>query len=114
MTDYPLEGGCNCGAVRFEVTAPLVKASYCHCKRCQRRTGTAVSVSAHPAEGTFGIVAGADRLRQWKPESGGYKYFCGDCGSQIFADHPPPADPIGLPMGALPDDPRVPPRGPPV
>ncbi len=48
MTDYPLTGGCNCGAVRFEVTAPLVKASYCHCKRCQRRTGTAVSASGHP------------------------------------------------------------------
>ncbi len=24
MTDFPLTGGCNCGAVRFEVTAPLV------------------------------------------------------------------------------------------
>ena len=26
MTDYPLTGGCNCGAVRFEVTAPKMKA----------------------------------------------------------------------------------------
>jgi hypothetical protein len=34
MTDLPLTGGCNCGAVRFEVTEPLVAASYCHCKRC--------------------------------------------------------------------------------
>ena len=42
MTGLPLTGGCNCGAVRFEVTAPLVGASYCHCKRCQRRSGTAV------------------------------------------------------------------------
>ena len=63
MTELPLTGGCNCGAVRYEVTAPLLKASYCHCKRCQRRTGTAVSASAHPAEGTFRIVAGEDRLR---------------------------------------------------
>jgi hypothetical protein len=34
MPDLPLTGGCNCGAVRFEVTAPLVAASYCHCRRC--------------------------------------------------------------------------------
>jgi len=31
MTQLPLMGGCNCGAVRYEVTAPLVAASYCHC-----------------------------------------------------------------------------------
>ena len=39
MTDLPLTGGCNCGAVRFEVRQPLAAASYCHCKRCQRRSG---------------------------------------------------------------------------
>jgi hypothetical protein len=49
MTDFPLTGGCNCGAVRFEVTAPLALASYCHCKRCQRRSGAAASANAHPA-----------------------------------------------------------------
>ena len=35
-----LTGRCNCGAVRFELTEPLLGASYCHCKRCQRRTGS--------------------------------------------------------------------------
>ena len=39
MSDLPLTGGCNCGGVRFEVTEPLVAASYCHCTRCQRRSG---------------------------------------------------------------------------
>ncbi len=63
MSELPLTGGCNCGAVRFEVTAPLAVASYCHCKRCQRRSGAAASANAHPAPGTFRIVAGEDRLR---------------------------------------------------
>ena len=84
MTEFPLTGGCNCGAVRYEVTAPLVKASYCHCKRCQRRSGAAASASAHPAEGAFRIVAGEERLRMWQPERGGEKWFCGDCGSALF------------------------------
>ena len=39
-----MTGGCNCGAVRFEVTAPLGVAHYCHCRRCQRRSGTAASI----------------------------------------------------------------------
>jgi len=77
MTGLPLTGGCNCGAVRFEVTAPLVVASYCHCRRCQRRSGAAASANAHPAPGTFRIVSGEDRLRVWKPDDGGEKWFCG-------------------------------------
>ena len=107
MTGLPLTGGCNCGAVRFEVTAPLVGASYCHCKRCQRRSGTAASANAHPAAGSFRIVAGEDRLRAWRPPEGGEKWFCGDCGSSLFGRNPAHADPIGIRMGAFDGDPGV-------
>jgi len=48
-----LTGGCMCGGVRFEVDEPLVSASYCHCTRCQRRTGTAASASARIAPGCW-------------------------------------------------------------
>jgi hypothetical protein len=99
MIDFPLTGGCNCGAVRFEVTGPLVIASYCHCKRCQRRSGAGASANAHPAPDTFRIVAGEDRLRVWKPQGGGEKWFCGDCGSSLFGCNPNHADPIGIRMG---------------
>ena len=107
MTDFPLTGGCNCGAVRFEVTAPLALASYCHCKHCQRRSGTAASANAHPAPDTFRIVAGEDRLRVWKPERGGEKWFCGDCGSSLFGRNPSHADPIGVRMGVFDSDPGI-------
>jgi len=107
MTGLPLTGGCNCRAVRFEVTAPLVGASYCHCKRCQRRSGTAVSASAHPAPGSFHIVAGEDQLTVWQPEVGGAKWFCSVCGSHIYADNPSHPDSIGIRLGAFDDDPGV-------
>jgi hypothetical protein len=107
MTDLPLTGRCNCGAVRFEVAAPLVKASYCHCKRCQRRSGAAASPNAHPAEGSFRIVRGAERLRMWQPEGGGEKWFCGECGSSLFARNPSHANPIGIRMGAFDADPGI-------
>ena len=107
MTDLPLTGGCNCGAVRFEVTAPLTTASYCHCKRCQRRSGAAASPNAHPAEGSFRIISGAEKLRMWQPEGGGEKWFCGECGSSLFARNPSHANPIGIRMGAFDADPGI-------
>ena len=107
MTELPLTGGCNCGAVRFEVTAPLVSASYCHCKRCQRRSGAAASPNAHPAEGSFRIAQGTATLRMWQPEGGGEKWFCGECGSSLFARNPSHANPIGIRMGAFDADPGI-------
>jgi hypothetical protein len=107
MTELPLTGGCNCGAVRFEVSAPLVAASYCHCRRCQRRSGAAASPNAHPATDSFRIVKGEDRLRKWKPDDGGEKWFCGDCGSALFGRNPSHADPIAVRMGAFDEDPGI-------
>jgi hypothetical protein len=107
MTDLPLTGGCNCGAVRFEVTEPLVTASYCHCTRCQRRSGAAASPSAHPTPGAFRIIEGDDKLRVWKPQGGGEKWFCGECGSSLFGLNPSHADPIAIRMGTFDVDPGI-------
>jgi hypothetical protein len=105
--DFQLTGGCNCRAVRFEVTEPLVSARYCHCTRCQRRTGTAASASAATVPGSFRIVRGEDRLRAWKPEDGAEKWFCGDCGSAIFTRDPEDPERVGVRMGAFDTDPGV-------
>jgi hypothetical protein len=103
----PLTGGCNCGAVRYEVSAPLVAASYCHCLRCQPRRGAAASPNAHPAPGTFRIVTGEHRLRAWKPDDGGEKWFCADCGSALFGHNSRHADPIGIRMGTFDEAPGI-------
>ncbi|MFL5875985.1 MAG: GFA family protein [Solirubrobacteraceae bacterium] len=107
MTELPLTGGCNCGAVRYEVTAPLLRASYCHCKRCQRRSGASASANAHPAEGAFRVVQGAEKLRMWQPEGGGEKWFCGECGSAMFGRNPSHAEPIGIRMGSFDSGPGI-------
>jgi hypothetical protein len=71
----------------------------------QRSSG--VGERAHPAEGTFRIVAGEDRLRMWKPDVGGEKWFCGDCGSSLFGRNPTHPDAIGIRMGTFDGDPGV-------
>jgi hypothetical protein len=101
----PLTGTCNCGAVRFEVSAPLLAAGYCHCTRCQRRTGTAAAPNARVAPGAFRVVRGEDRLRSWRPPDGAEKFFCGDCGSAMFSRSA--AGSVGVRLGVLDTDPGI-------
>jgi hypothetical protein len=110
MTGSALTGGCGCGAVRFELTEPPMFVRYCHCTRCQRRTGTAASASAAAVPGSFRILAGEDRLKAWKPDDGWEKWFCGDCGSALFSRDPQHPDHVGVRMGAFDSDPGVRPR----
>ncbi len=103
----PLTGGCGCAVVRFEVTAPLVSANYCHCTRCQRRSGTAASVNARPEPGSFRLLSGEEKLRAWRPEGGWEKWYCGECGSAVFARHPEDPDQMSIRMGAFDADPGI-------
>jgi hypothetical protein len=106
----PITGGCGCGAVRFEVTRPFLSASYCHCTRCQRRSGTAASANARAESGSVRIVAGADALRGWTPAGGREKVFCVHCGSALFSCEPGSQDYTGVRLGAIDGDPRIRPQ----
>lgn len=104
---FPLTGACACGGVRFEVAEPFVSATYCHCTRCQRRTGTGASANARARSEAFRILTGEDRIRSWKPEDGAEKFFCGDCGSALFSRVSPDAPFVGVRLGALDADPEI-------
>jgi hypothetical protein len=103
----PLTGHCNCGAVRFEISEPLPSARYCHCTRCQRRTGAAASASAATIPGSFRITQGEDALRAWTPPDGHEKWFCGECGSAIFTRNPHDHTEVGVRLGAIDGDPGI-------
>jgi hypothetical protein len=107
MASTPLTGGCGCGAVRFELSEPPLGAIYCHCTRCQRRTGSAASASARVAPGSVTILQGEDRVRGWTPEGGRTKAFCGDCGSAVFIQDPADGAIAGVRLGAFDEDPGV-------
>jgi hypothetical protein len=44
--DGPLEGGCTCGAIRYRMTSGPMFVHCCHCRWCQRETGTAFALNA--------------------------------------------------------------------
>ena len=107
MAELPLTGGCLCGAVRFEVTEPLVSAGYCHCTRCQRRTGTAASVQARIAPGSLRIVSGEELIRAYRPPDGFPKVFCSACGSSLWSQSPTDPDVISIRLGEFDEDPGI-------
>jgi hypothetical protein len=102
-----LTGGCMCGGVRYELSAPPDYAGYCHCTRCQRRTGSAAAVSARVVRGSFRVTDGADLIAYYRPEEGFEKAFCSACGSALFSRNPDDHEMLFVRMGTFDGDPGV-------
>ena len=108
MNDAPLTGGCLCGGVRFEVAPPLGTASYCHCTRCQRRTGTAASANARVDGNAFEYAAGEELVTWWRHPDGGFeKGFCATCGAHLFSRNPDDHSQLNVRRAAFDGDPGV-------
>ena len=108
MTDSLLTGGCTCGGVRFEIAGSLLSAGYCHCTRCQRRTGTGSSANATVAPGALRVTAGGELVRVWAAADGKAKAFCSACGGHVWSEDPHDPDEKSVRLGALDGDPGVP------
>jgi hypothetical protein len=108
VPDSTITGGCLCGRVRFELTEPPSGAGYCHCTRCQRRTGTAASINAAVDGERMRIVAGEEAIRCWRHPDGGFeKCFCVDCGAHLFSRDPEDHRRTAVRMAAFDADPGV-------
>jgi hypothetical protein len=100
-----LTGGCACGAIRFEITEPLMGVGVCHCKDCQKASGGGPNyVALAPASG-FKITKGHAKVYVCKGDSGGDigRAFCPDCGSPLWST-PAGAPYVPVKLGALDDN----------
>jgi hypothetical protein len=107
MSELPLTGGCLCGGVRFELAEAPVSASYCHCTRCQRRTGTAASAQARIVPGSLRILSGEELVRVFEPPGGAGKVFCSACGAALWSRNPETGEIMSVRLGAFDSDPGV-------
>ena len=106
MPEPATTGSCGCGRIRFELSEPATIAGYCHCTRCQKRTGNAASLSARVSE-QLHFVSGEELLGCWKPEGGFEKCFCSVCGSHLFSRNPRDHAQLSIRMSAFDGDPGV-------
>lgn len=99
-------GGCLCGAVRYESEGEPVFSLQCHCRDCQRSSGTAYIAAIRVPSAGFRITQGAPKRYVGKADSGNeiIRAFCGDCGSPLWVQVSTRQDIVGLRVGSL-DDP---------
>ena len=101
------EGGCGCGAVRYRVEGDPIFVNNCHCRLCQRQTGSTSVVNAFFESERITLLRGKLTDHAVKAGSGGPHVIrrCAECGSALWSHYPRLGSlGAGLRVGTL-DDP---------
>jgi hypothetical protein len=83
-----IEGGCNCGHVRYRIEGKPVVVAQCHCRNCQRQSGSAFSVNLMVKADGVTTQGALTTYEDRDTHSGNsvHRRFCGTCGSPIFSE----------------------------
>lgn len=100
-----MTGGCACGAVRYEVEVNLNAVFFCHCKICQKLSGTPAAIDALVKPGTMKFIRGEPKFYQSSPFA--KRGFCEECGSRLFWTAPEKRDWDNIPIGSLDNPEKV-------
>ena len=84
MTDFA-EGGCLCGAVRYQATGAALARTLCHCRSCRRAAGAPSLAWAVFPNDAFRFTAGTPTRFASSP--GVTRGFCGVCGTSLTWQH---------------------------
>ena len=82
----PTRGGCQCGSIRYEITKEALGLAVCHCRECQRQSGSAFGMSLAVPPGAFRLLSGVLKTFDVICDSGRTKTcaFCPECGTRIY------------------------------
>ena len=104
--DHPLTGGCQCGAIRYALTAPPERVHLCHCRMCQKAVGGPFAASAPVRRTHFAWTRGAPA--SFASSSLAHRDFCAVCGTPLTFRYDD-ADTISVTLGSLDHPQDVPP-----
>lgn len=105
MLDQPeYSGGCQCGAIRFQVRGALTDSSICHCRMCQKAFGAFYAPLVSVRGVQFSWTRG--QLRHFQSSNQVRRGFCADCGTPLTYEAP---DGMAVATGAFDQPERLPP-----
>ncbi|WP_372012291.1 GFA family protein [Pseudoxanthomonas sp. 10H] len=97
-----LTGGCLCGASRYLSPGPVLFAAICHCRDCQRASGSGGVPVMGVEKASF---ACSGPVRAWRSPGGSgrsaVRNFCGECGSLLFGTPESAPDLVTVYAGSL-------------
>jgi hypothetical protein len=83
-TGADLKGGCLCGTVRYRLTAQPFGVGWCHCRTCQRNSGSPAMVFASVPVDDYLIEQGSEKVRRYRSSEKAERWFCGECGTPLL------------------------------
>ncbi|HEU4652277.1 MAG TPA: GFA family protein [Croceibacterium sp.] len=86
------------------MTGPLENVRLCHCDFCRRGNGSAFSANCRIPVERFAVVHDDGTLRHFENTPGAKRFFCGTCGSPVFAKVDSDPDHIRVRLGTLDRD----------
>ncbi len=78
-----IQGGCACGAVRYELATAPADAGWCHCRICQLTSGAPAMVFASVPAGDFRFLRGEDQVGRFQSSEVGHRWYCRGCGTPL-------------------------------
>ncbi len=107
-----IEGGCQCGKIRYRIEGPEPPIAACHCTECQRQSGSAFGMSMITPRESFTLTAGEPRSFARHTDSGKTVecFFCADCGTRIHHMPISMATTVNIKPGTLDDTRSLKPR----
>ncbi len=100
MSDKPIIGGCQCGAVRYELSEPLHDVAHCHCSMCRKAHG-ALFVSFGRTKRDNLSLTGEANLDGYESSRGIVRRFCKTCGGQIVITSQDAPEECFIALGSL-------------
>ena len=84
--ERPLTGGCQCGSVRYEITAEPIALYACHCSECRKQSGSSFGMSLIVPRAAFKITVGEPKCWSRSSAQGSDVrcWFCPDCGTRVW------------------------------
>ncbi|MEP3051527.1 MAG: GFA family protein [Erythrobacter sp.] len=85
MSEASFTGGCQCGAVRYRITAETLTSYACHCRECQKQAASAFGISVPVLVSNLELEGAVDSWRR-PTDSGSHTtcYFCPKCGTRLY------------------------------
>ena len=107
-----LDGGCDCGEVRYRMTSAPMFVNCCHCRWCQRETGASFALNAMIEAERVELLKGEPELVDTPSNSGkGQKIWrCPRCRIAVWSNYAGAGDAVRfVRVGTLDEPDRLPP-----